>query len=40
MSIRNADVLGWKEKVRTRILRSSGVIALITKNSVTSTGQK
>lgn len=40
MSVRDAYVSGWKEKVRTRILRSDGVIALITKNSITSTGQK
>jgi hypothetical protein len=30
---------GWKEKVRTRIRRSDGVIALISKNSSKSTGQ-
>ena len=30
----------WKKKVRTRILRSDGVIALVSKNSLTSSGQK
>ena len=30
----------WKQKVRTRIKRSHGVIALISKNSLTSTGQE
>jgi hypothetical protein len=30
----------WKEKVRTRIKRSDGVIVLITKNSTASSGQK
>jgi hypothetical protein len=30
----------WKKKVRTRILRSNGVIALVSKNSLTSIGQK
>jgi hypothetical protein len=30
----------WKDRVRTRIRRSDGVIALISKNSLTSSGQK
>jgi hypothetical protein len=30
----------WKEKVRTRIRRSDGVIALVSKNSLTSSGEK
>ena len=30
----------WKERVRTRIRRSDGVIALVSKNSLTSTGEK
>ncbi|GAC1338880.1 MAG: hypothetical protein NVSMB26_26540 [Beijerinckiaceae bacterium] len=30
----------WKERVRTRIRRSDGVIALVSKNSLASTGQK
>ena len=30
----------WKEKVRSRIRRSDGVIALVSKNSLTSSGQK
>lgn len=40
MSVREAYDSGWKDKVRTRIRRSHGVIALITKNSLTSMGQK
>jgi nucleoside 2-deoxyribosyltransferase len=39
MSVKDAYVADWKEKVRTRIRRSDGVIALISKNSVQSTGQ-
>jgi hypothetical protein len=38
MSVKNAYDSGWKEKVRTRIKRSDGVIALISKNSLTSSG--
>jgi hypothetical protein len=30
----------WKDRVRTRIRRSHGVIALVSKNLLTSTGQK
>ncbi|MFC1749646.1 TIR domain-containing protein [Pseudomonadota bacterium] len=30
----------WKERVRTRIRRSDGVIALVSKNSLSSSGQK
>ena len=30
----------WKQKVRTRILRSDGVIAIVSKNSLSSSGQK
>lgn len=33
----NAD---WKERVRTRIRRSDGVIALVSNSSLTSSGQK
>ncbi|AKC71224.1 TIR domain-containing protein [Pandoraea oxalativorans] len=40
MSVKEAYVSEWKEKVRTRIRRSDGVIALISKNSLASTGQK
>lgn len=40
MSVKEAYEDGWKEKVRTRIKRSHGVIALISKHSLTSTGQK
>jgi hypothetical protein len=40
MSVREAYDYDWKDKVRTRIRRSHGVIALITKNSLTSSGQK
>ncbi|WP_230646750.1 TIR domain-containing protein [Bradyrhizobium sp. Leaf401] len=40
MSVKEAYDSGWKEKVRTRIRRSDGVIVLVSKNSTTSTGQK
>lgn len=40
MSVKEAYTAEWKEKVRTRIRRSDGVIALISKNSLTSSGQK
>jgi hypothetical protein len=40
MSVKQAYDKEWKERVRTRIRRSDGVIILISKNSLTSTGQK
>ena len=40
MSVKDAYESGWKEKVRTRIRRSDGVIALVSKNSLKSEGQK
>jgi len=40
MSVKEAYEKDWKEKVRTRIRRSDGVIALVSKNSLNSTGQK
>lgn len=40
MSVKQAYEDEWKKKVRTRIKRSDGVIALISKNSLTSSGQK
>ena len=40
MSVKEAYDTGWKDKVRTRIKRSDGVIVLVSKNSLTSTGQK
>jgi hypothetical protein len=40
ISVKEAYVADWKERVRTRIRRSDGVIALISKNSLTSSGQK
>lgn len=40
MSVKEAYESEWKEKVRTRIRRSDGVIALISKNSLSSSGQK
>jgi hypothetical protein len=40
MSVKEAYTSEWKEKVRTRIRRSHGVIALVSKNSLTSSGQK
>jgi hypothetical protein len=40
MSVKEAYETDWKEKVRTRIRRSDGVIALVSKNSLSSSGQK
>lgn len=40
MSVKDAYDSKWKERVRTRIRRSDGVIALVSKNSLTSDGQK
>lgn len=39
MSVKEAYTSEWKAKVRTRIRRSDGVIALISKNSLSSSGQ-
>ncbi len=40
MSVKQAYDDDWKSKVRTRIKRSDGVIVLVSKNSLTSSGQK
>jgi len=40
MSVKEAYSSKWKERVRTRIRRSDGVIALVSKNSLSSSGQK
>lgn len=40
MSVKEPYDSGWKERVRTRIRRSDGVISLVSKNSLTSSGQK
>jgi hypothetical protein len=40
MSVKEAYASDWKEKVRARIKRSHGVIALVSKNSLMSSGQK
>lgn len=40
MSVKEAYESDWKDKVRTRIRRSDGVIALVSKHSLSSTGQK
>lgn len=40
MSVKQPYDSNWKERVRTRIRRSDGVIALVSKNSLSSTGQK
>jgi hypothetical protein len=40
MSVKEPYDSDWKERVRTRIRRSDGVIALVSKNSLSSTGQK
>jgi hypothetical protein len=40
MSVKEPYDSNWKERVRTRIRRSHGVIVLVSKNSLTSSGQK
>ena len=40
MSVKEAYDSKWKERVRTRIRRSAGVIVLVSENSLTSSGQK
>jgi hypothetical protein len=40
MSVKEPYSSEWKERVRTRIRRSAGVIALVSKNSLTSSGEK
>jgi len=39
MSVKERYESGWKGKVRTRIRRSDGVIALISRSSISSEGQ-
>ncbi len=40
MSVKEPYITNWKDKVRTRIKRSDGVIILVSKNSLNSSGQK
>lgn len=40
MSVKEPYDTGWKDRVRTRIKRSHGVIVLVSKNSLASSGQK
>ena len=40
MSVKEPYDSNWKERVRSRIRRSDGVIALVSSNSLTSSGQK
>jgi hypothetical protein len=40
MSVKEPYKTEWKERVRTRIRRSDGVLALVSKNSLESSGQK
>jgi len=40
MSVKQAYDEDWKKKVRTRILRSDGVLAIVSENSLKSSGQK
>jgi hypothetical protein len=40
MSVKEPYNTNWKDRVRTRIKRSDGVIALVSKNSLNSSGQK
>lgn len=40
MSVKEPYDTNWKDRVRTRIRRSDGVIALVSKSSLNSSGQK
>lgn len=40
MSVKEPYDSGWKDRVRTRIRRSDGVIVLVSKNSLSSSGQQ
>lgn len=40
MSVKDAYDEEWKKRVRTRILRSDGVLVVVSKNSLQSSGQK
>jgi hypothetical protein len=40
MSVKEPYDEEWKTKVRTRIIRSDGVLVVVSKNSLTSAGQK
>lgn len=40
MSVKEPYSTDWKDKVRTRIKRSDGIIVLVSKNSLISSGQK
>ena len=40
MSVKEPYDSGWKDRVRTRIRRSDGVIALVSVNTLTSSGEK
>jgi len=40
MSVKEAYEEEWKKKVRTRILRSDGVLVIVSKDSLNSSGQK
>ena len=40
MSVKEPYDENWKDRVRTRIRRSDGVIVLVSKNSLTSSGEK
>jgi hypothetical protein len=40
MSVKEPYDSNWKQRVQARIRRSSGVIALVSKNSLSSSGQK
>ncbi|MFN0263746.1 TIR domain-containing protein [Tepidamorphus sp. 3E244] len=40
MSVKEAYSEEWKKKVRARILRSDGVLAIVSKHSLQSSGQK
>jgi len=39
MSVKEPYDSGWKDRVRTRIRRSDGIIALVSKNTLSSSGE-
>jgi hypothetical protein len=40
MSVKEPYDKDWKERVKTRIRRSNGIIVLVSKNSLSSSGEK
>jgi hypothetical protein len=40
MSVKEPYDSGWKDRIRTRIRRSDGIIALVSRNTLNSSGEK